>query len=292
MELFEADLAHFATDWRLSDKAESTIQEYLRQLRKYNAWCAERNVQTLSMHSAKAWLVEVKARSISVAYLASRAIKAFGRWYENEEYGEDPFKAVKFVKQTKTAPQRTASVSDVAKMLLVCGSDVKGLRDRALISVLAATGMRRSEVGRMAWSDIDFNKGGVVVPLTKSGHSRTARLDRDAQRALRRYSAALEPWELDHNREPFEEVWVSTSRRCPLSSNGISQVIAERARQAGVDISSHSFRRGFAVRWLRLGGSESYLREVAGWESPRMVSKYVRAVASEEALAEHERLFG
>ncbi len=31
-ELFKADLAHFATDWRLSDKAESTIQEYLRQL--------------------------------------------------------------------------------------------------------------------------------------------------------------------------------------------------------------------------------------------------------------------
>ena len=57
-------------------------------------------------------------------------------------------------------------------------------------------------------------------------------------------------------------------------------------------MTAHAFRRGFALIWLRGGGSESYLREVAGWESPRMVAQYVSAVAQEEALIEHERIFG
>ena len=65
-----------------------------------------------------------------------------------------------------------------------------------------------------------------------------------------------------------------------------------RALKAQANVSAHAFRRGFAIRWLREGGSETYLRQAAGWRDTRMVGRYVNALAEAEALLEHERIFG
>jgi integrase len=71
----------------------------------------------------------------------------------------------------------------------------------------------------------------------------------------------------------------------------MTQIIKDRAKQAGVNVTPHSFRRGMAVDWLRKGGSETHLRQVCGWRSPRMIETYTQSLASEEALAQHARLF-
>lgn len=292
MELFEGDLAAFGDDWRLADLAESTLRAYTVTLRKYERWCTAQGVQTLSMRAAKGYLVEVRGHSVSNAYMVSRALKAFGRWYAKEYSEPDPFAQLAYASQPKPVPQRTTTVADVAALLMVCGDDIRGLRDRALIHVLATSGMRRSEAASMRWGHVAVATGVVTVPVTKNGRPRTVRLSKDALRALRRYMKALDRFEADTDREPSESVWISTTRRAPLSSNGIGQMLQERSRQAGVDVTAHAFRRGFAMEWLRRGGSETYLRRIAGWESPAMVQKYTQAVAAEESLVQHERLFG
>lgn len=303
MELFDADLLAFADDWRLADQAERTVAEYVDCLRKYNQWCTAKGLQTLTMRAVESYLVEVRERSPWKAYMVSRAMKAYGRWYavEYEQQPKarrgrpqsgDPFGDLDFVVQPKERPQRTTTVADVAALRLVCGDDIRGRRDRALIHVLASSGMRRTEVASMKWGHLDLATGIVTVPVTKNGHPRIVRLDKDAQRAVRRYAHALNAWEFETDREPAEYIWLSTTRRTNLTSNGMGQMLRERSQEAGVDVSAHAFRRGFAVQWLRKGGSESYLRQVAGWKSPRMVAAYVAKVAQEEALVEHERLFG
>ena len=285
------DYADFKASWMLADQAEATVVEYISHLRKYHAWCDSR---TPTMQTARAYLAELKETSRWGAYMASRALKAWGRWWA-EEYGEDdPYARLKYVKQPEATAQKTATVEDVEKLLAsIEEKTITDLRDKALIHVLACTGMRRSEISRMKWQDLSLESGTIHIPKTKNGHARTARLSQAARRAVKRYLRALDHWEADNNRHEVEWVWPSMSSRSgPLLPNGITQMIGRRAKTANVEVSVHAFRRGFAMRWLRHGGSETYLREAAGWKDTRMVARYVSAVAQEEALREHERIFG
>lgn len=291
MPAIELDLADFKASWMLSDQAESTVDEYISHIRKYHDWCESR---TPTVKTARAYLAEVKEGSHWGAFMASRALKAFGRWWA-EEYSEaDPYKDLKYVKQPDAAKQCTASIEDVQTLLAsIRGDTVLDLRDKAMIHVFACTGMRRSEVSRMKWTDLDLQQGLIHIPKTKNGHARVARLSHDARRSVKRYLRALDIWEDNQARFDNEWVWPSMSSRTrPLQSNGIGQMIDRRAKKAGVKVTAHSFRRGFAVHWLRMGGSETYLREAAGWKDTRMVERYVSALAQEEALKEHEKIFG
>jgi site-specific recombinase XerD len=287
----ELDLADFKATWMLADKAESTIDDYLSRLRKYQSWIGEK---TPSMQTARAFLAESKQNSPSAAYMNCRALKAFGRWWA-EEYNEpDPYERLKYLPQPKPTKQVTATVEDVETLLAsIPEESILDYRDRAIIHTLASTGMRRAELSRMLWTDLDLAAGVIYLPKTKNGHPRTARLSQEARRAIKRYQRALDWWEDAQQRLECEWVWPSlTCRTGPIKPNGITQMIQRRSRDAGVTVTAHSFRRGFAVKWLRSGGSEVYLREIAGWRSPRMVERYVSALKQEEALDEHERIFG
>ena len=56
-------------------------------------------------------------------------------------------------------------------------------------------------------------------------------------------------------------------------------------------LGTHAFRRGLAVEWLRRGGSEVGLKQVAGWTSTAMVGTYAKASISGLAIEEQRRLF-
>jgi site-specific recombinase XerD len=69
------------------------------------------------------------------------------------EYSEpDPFADLSYVKEPDRKPQRTTTVADVEVMLDTCEDHFRGVRDRAMIHVLASTGMRRAELARMMWA--------------------------------------------------------------------------------------------------------------------------------------------
>ena len=140
----------------------------------------------------------------------------------------------------------------------------------------------------MTWSDIDWDDGVLVIPKTKARRARIIGLNREARRALRRYRNTLNAG----TQMPTDEVWQSTTSGDALTANGLGQMIRKRSTQAGVDVTTHSFRRGFAVTWLSQGGSQTYLQTAAGWSSHRLVARYVAAVADREALADQRRLFG
>ena len=61
----------------------------------------------------------------------------------------------------------------------------------------------------MEWGHVDLATGTIVVPITKTKRFRTARLDREARQALKRYWHHLLDWELKMCREPSDFVWIS-----------------------------------------------------------------------------------
>lgn len=279
MDTFEIDLQAFRSDWIARDQALSTIDEYCRLLRKYH----EQYPDTLTLSNARAFLMSEQARSKSTARYASRALKAFSKWY-TAEYDEDvdPLAKLALFKEPTAKKTPVATADDIAKLLATCDStDFADERDRAIILVLRDSGMRRGEVCRMMMEDIDWSTGGIRIPKTKNGDVRYTRIGAEALRALRKYRHKMT--------SPY--VWESY-RGGQLTDCAMRQMLERRCEEAGIKLSAHAFRRGLAVNWLRKGGSETYLRAIAGWKSPAMVGRYTKLVAQEEAVNMHKALFG
>ena len=53
---------------------------------------------------------------------------------------------------------------------------------------------------------------------------------------------------------------------------------------------AHALRRGFAMKYLADGGQENDLKELGGWNSYQMVSRYARGNAGERAVKAHKKL--
>lgn len=109
------------------------------------------------------------------------------------------------------------------------------------------------------------------------------------------YERRLGRLEMELGREiDTPSIWWGRGR--PLTPSGITQIIQARALAAAVAaavaVTTHSFRRAFAIAWLKRGGSESYLRSVCGWRSAEMVKRYTSSVINDEAIAMQRRLFG
>ena len=152
----------------------------------------------------------------------------------------------------------------------------------------SGTGLRRSELARLTVSDLDLDSMSLVVQKSKTGRSRRVPFDAKTTQIVMRWLSRRAVWPTDHH---TDALWLG--KKGPMTSDGIRLVIERRRRQAGVDVSCHSFRRGLAARALRKGVSGPTPSAILGWSAGSiMLSRYVRRVQAELAAAEYHNILG
>ena len=150
-----------------------------------------------------------------------------------------------------------------------------GLRDRALMEVLYATGIRLSEAHKLDLYDVDTSTGLLIVRQGKGGRDRVVPLTETASRWLTRYitearpelAAGLRPKRTTKNKPlskaPTPALWLARQGR-RLSKHMIAGRITQYARQANLKASPHSFRRSCATHLLRGGASIRHVQQLLG----------------------------
>jgi integrase/recombinase XerD len=235
--------AHGVRDWRAVEP---------KHLRAFAVWAAERHQTPKGGHVTTATLRQWLSNA-----------RCFFRWMrESGRLVGDPAERLTLPKRGRPLP-RSLAEDEIARLIETPDTETaRGLRDRALMELLYATGLRHVEVQRLDVYDVDLGGGRVVVRGGKGGRDRVVPLTQTAGQWVRRYLSQARP-ELARGRATGPALWLArTGRR--LSYVMIGDLIRRYAKEAEVQASPHTFRHCFATHLLRGGASVRHVQALLG----------------------------
>lgn len=194
------------------------------------------------------------------------AIRSFYRYLRREQLiEEDPSKQVRGPKLTRRLPA-CLDKEEVVRLLMTPDTNtILGVRDRALMEVLYATGMRVSELCGLRVQDYNQEAMEMRV-LGKGGKERVVLLNQSAQAWLKKY--LNEYWsKLAEGRLPQAELPLFVSRQATrLSSRSVHRIVMKHALKAGINktITPHTLRHTFATHLLEGGADLRVVQDLLG----------------------------
>jgi site-specific recombinase XerD len=255
----------------------ATLQFYKYTTGFFLTWLESQSVQSpadVTARLVRAYLAELSARKLSDWTLNghARAIRTMLKFWHEEKYTPDIVKFDMPKVAKKRLPVLTADeVGTVLKSLSV--------RDKAIILLMVDTGLRRSEVIALNWTDIDFTTGLALVKRGKGGKARSAVVGTTARRALLAYRRTL-PTPADTS--PL----IQSKGGTRFTGTGLLQLFRRVRVKTGIYITPHSLRRTFVILSLRSGMDVLHLQALLGHSTLDMVQHYAQMI-DEDLLQAH-----
>ena len=157
---------------------------------------------------------------------------------------------------------RVLSVDEVQRLLQAPGLNAVGLRNRALLELLYATGLRRGECHGLNLTDLDLSCGRLTVRRGKGGKARILPLISSAVETLARYLRAGRPSLALHPEEP---ALFLSNRGTRLSISSLMMIVAKASERAGLGrVAPHRLRHAFATHVLEGGADMVTLQALLG----------------------------
>jgi integrase/recombinase XerD len=243
--------------WLEDGLSQNTLSAYRRDLLAFGAWAVKERHHTLDQiassdidaYLAHRFAARAKPRT-AARYTAS--LRRFYRYLLRENLiVNDPTQLLGTPKLPRSLP-KVLSESEVESLLAAPNPDtVAGLRDRAMIETLYATGLRVSELVGLKLLNLDLNAA-VLRVAGKGGKDRLVPLGEEAQHWLSRYLQEARPPML--NGKKCAEVFV-TSRGSGMTRQAFWHLLKRQARVADIrkPLSPHTLRHAFATHLLTHG---------------------------------------
>ena len=273
----DAYLRHISIERGLSDH---TVAAYRRDLAGYVAWLSARGIRDSSdvtvalvtAFAAERASAEPPPAASSLARLQS-SVRGLHRFLAREGIeSDDPTGRLRPPKAARRLP-KALTIDQVERLLDASGpeageaeaSELIGLRDRALLELLYATGARVSEVVQLDVDDLSH--GDVVRVRGKGSKERIIPVGSYARSALEAYLTRSRP-ELSRRGRATPRLFLG-ARGAPLSRQSawlVMQHAAERA-QLTAHVSPHTLRHSFATHLLQGGADVRVVQELLGHAS-------------------------
>ena len=262
-------LERFLTYLQASRNASPhTIKNYGNDIGQFLDYCRAQGVNSLQEADRsllRRYLAELDAAGYVKASIARRVaeLRSFGDFLVREEVLErNPFRTVSAPRIPKRLPQYLTITELEALLSAPDTSTPLGLRDRAIIEVLYAAGLRVSELANLDVMDIDLAQAQVRV-VGKGSKERIGLLGRPAVRAVQAYLKMGRP-ELMGKRSS-DALWLN-HRGGRLTVRGIALVVGKVSKQAGIrkTVSPHVLRHTFATHLLDGGADLRVVQELLG----------------------------
>jgi site-specific recombinase XerD len=280
------------------DRSPSTVASYLRELQGFARWFEQTNGEPLTpaaltgrdVRDFREFCQVNHGDAPATVNRRLAAIRAYGAWLvETEQLPGNPAERVKLIGEVPLAPhsldrrqlaalerelERTVNraITVVAKFLAA--------RDRAMVLLLANTGLRVSELCALEIADVAISErsGSVMVRRGKGNKQRSVPLNVEARRAL--------------------TVWLHTYAHaegealfCGLTPRGVQYAIKEYGRRACVPVTPHTLRHSFAKSLADAGVRAEEIAALLGHSKLETTRRYTQPTSKDLAAAV-ERLEG
>ena len=247
--------------------SENTEMSYRRDLVKVKNFMQEQgieDVKKITSTNLNSYILYLEKNQFSAATISRNiaSIKAFYHFlFREKRVVEDIAEDLKTPRIEKRMPE-ILTAKEVDKLLLQpSGDSAKECRDRAMLELLYATGIRVSELLSLKLSNVNLKMGFVMCG--SAGRERVIPFGSKARSALVQY---LESARSAMIAEEAQEILFVNCAGQPMSRQGFWKLVKEYGRQAGIssEITPHTLRHSFAAHLLENGADLRSVQEMMG----------------------------
>jgi len=243
--------------WLQDGLAPSSLASYRRDLEQWASWLDRRDKALLTAHrtDVEAFLADqfrAKAKATSIARRLSSVRRFYALQLQQGTLRANPTLRVQAPKLPRRLPK---NLSEEKVEALLAAPDTKstlGLRDRAMLETLYATGLRVSELVGLTLAQVSLDMG-VVRVLGKGSKERLVPLGEESISWLKRYLTEARPTLCGNGKSPSMFV---TMRGGPLTRQAFWALLKRLGTKAGIpaaSLSPHVLRHAFATHLLNHG---------------------------------------
>lgn len=258
--------------------SENTQLSYRRDLVKVKNYMQEQgitDVQEITEKDLNAYILYLEKNKFSAATISRNvaSLKAFYHYmYKEGMVSADASEALHAPKIEKKMPE-ILSTGEVVRLLEQPGGDTpKEIRDKAMLELLYATGIRVSELITLKLSDVNLQMGYIVC---RDGEKeRVIPFGKEAKSALIRY---LEGTRNSMMADAGSAYLFANCSGQPMSRQGFWKLIKHYAKKAGIvaDITPHTLRHSFAAHLVENGADLRSVQEMLGHSDISTTQIYV-----------------
>ena len=266
---------------KVKQASGNTVASYLRDIRQFAGWLHEEeetevvDATQLHIHSFLTHL-ESEGRSAATRSRALASLKNFYSYVVSAGFlGESPVKEVKVDRGEKKLPQILTNREIELLLAQPASVDPKGIRDKAMLQVMYATGIRVSELIGLDISDVALEVG--IIRCQSGKKTRNVPLYPEALQALTVYIRDVRARLLA---DPGEQALFVNIGGARMSRQGFWKILKHYQSTARIDkeITPHTLRHSFAVHLLENGADLGFLQEVMGHSDISSTQMYTQMV--------------
>lgn len=273
----------------LIDKGSSknTISSYMSDLALFEAFCYEKGIDEdidVAPEDITAYFDQLKkdGKSSSTIRRVRSSLNAYFIFLMKTGHAENnPLKDIHLDNSKKSAPlPPVLSYDDIDHILSYdFGNDEKGLRDRAIVELLYASGIKISSLVSM---DVDAYDPDFKMIYAEDRH---IPLYKSAHESLNNYIKKARPYIA----QPGEKALFVNLQGTAMSRQGLWKMLKSIASDVGIDksLSPRLLRRSFAVHMLENGAGPKDLEKMLGLSDKASVSGYIKLMKGNEVTEDY-----
>lgn len=282
---------NFSNDFKLflqnrKKSSDNTVQSYLRDLNQFFSYCTAKKISIKSINSSdiNRFLEHLSAigKSEATKTRVIAALRCYYKFLVSEGYvNENPLDKI----HTKKLEKKLPNILDAGEIIKLLdspnGSDLKSIRDKAMLELLYATGIKVSEIIDVKLSDINLQIGILHLHDKKE---RIIPLYPAAVKTLSNYVLNVRPAIILNQNEDL--LFTNMSGQA-LSRQGLWKIIKHYSEKAEIkkDITPHTLRHSFAAHLLENGAQLKDIKEMLGHSDISSTQIYAQFMKSKYTLA-------
>lgn len=278
------DLIHAYENYltKVKQASDNTVSSYMRDIRQYVQWLRQSGVAdvlNVSQVNIAEYLKNLQTQGKSAATV-SRTLASLKNFYayvvSTGFLEESPVNADIHVDRGEKKLPQILSGKEVELLLAQPSAmDSKGIRDKAMLEVMYATGIRVTEL-----IDLDVEDVNLELGIIKCGNSKKSRAIPLYPAAMRALAAYLKDVRMLMVSDPAENALFVNVGGSRMSRQGFWKILKFYQAKANIekDITPHTLRHSFAVHLLENGADLGSLQELMGHSDISSTQMYTHMI--------------